>query len=234
MIAEQLSGDPLLRRSAAAHAGIRTPGAWDAFEIAVRAILGQQISVQAATTIAGRVAERWGIAASSGIGGRSLASFQHPISSPMRRSKKPASSRRAPRRCDRWRARSVTAASCSTASSTIDGAARDSRHRRLDRAVCGDARAQRARRLPVGRSGAAAHGRRLQRARARTPQRALAALARLRGDVVVAGGQGSRRNRLGGFDMRKWTLPRLNVARSWSRYRRCRRRKVQAGDVADS
>jgi AraC family transcriptional regulator, regulatory protein of adaptative response / DNA-3-methyladenine glycosylase II len=60
VIAQQLSGDPLLRRSAAAHAGIRTPGAWDAFEIAVRAILGQQISVRAATTIAGRIAERWG------------------------------------------------------------------------------------------------------------------------------------------------------------------------------
>jgi len=60
VIAEQLSGDPLLRRSAAAHAGIRTPGAWDAFEIAVRAILGQQISVKAATTIAGRIAGRWG------------------------------------------------------------------------------------------------------------------------------------------------------------------------------
>jgi AraC family transcriptional regulator, regulatory protein of adaptative response / DNA-3-methyladenine glycosylase II len=60
VIAEQLSGDPLLRRPAAAHPGIRTPGAWDAFEIAVRAILGQQISVKAATTIAGRIANRWG------------------------------------------------------------------------------------------------------------------------------------------------------------------------------
>jgi AraC family transcriptional regulator, regulatory protein of adaptative response / DNA-3-methyladenine glycosylase II len=60
LIAQQLSGDALLRRSAAAHAGIRTPGAWDPFEITVRAILGQQISVKAATTIAGRIAERWG------------------------------------------------------------------------------------------------------------------------------------------------------------------------------
>ena len=60
LIAEQLSGDVLLRRPAAAHAGIRTPGAWDPFEITVRAILGQQISVKAATTIAGRIAERWG------------------------------------------------------------------------------------------------------------------------------------------------------------------------------
>ena len=55
--------------------------------------------------------------------------------------------------------------------STLDALARDSRHRRLDGAVCRDARAQRARRIPVRRSRAAAHGRRLQRARARTPQR---------------------------------------------------------------
>ena len=60
LIAEQLSGDVLLRGAAADHAGIRTPGAWDPFEITVRAILGQQISVKAATTIAGRIAERWG------------------------------------------------------------------------------------------------------------------------------------------------------------------------------
>jgi AraC family transcriptional regulator, regulatory protein of adaptative response / DNA-3-methyladenine glycosylase II len=60
VIASQLSGDPLLRRALVAHDGIRTPGAWDAFEITVRAILGQQISVKAATTIAGRIAARWG------------------------------------------------------------------------------------------------------------------------------------------------------------------------------
>jgi AraC family transcriptional regulator of adaptative response / DNA-3-methyladenine glycosylase II len=69
VIADQLSDDPLLRRSASAHAGIRTPGAWDAFEIAVRAILGQQISVKAATTIAGRIAERWGPPVGSGACG---------------------------------------------------------------------------------------------------------------------------------------------------------------------
>ena len=60
VIAGQLSGDILLRRAAASHPGIRTPGAWDPFEITVRAILGQQISVKAATTMAGRIAERWG------------------------------------------------------------------------------------------------------------------------------------------------------------------------------
>src|SRR5688500_9793033 len=55
-----LSADPLLAPACAAHTGIRLPGAWDPFELAVRAILGQQISVRAATTMAGRVAERWG------------------------------------------------------------------------------------------------------------------------------------------------------------------------------
>jgi AraC family transcriptional regulator of adaptative response / DNA-3-methyladenine glycosylase II len=40
--------------------GIRVPGAFDGFEIAMRAVLGQQISVPAATTIAGRVVERFG------------------------------------------------------------------------------------------------------------------------------------------------------------------------------
>lgn len=40
--------------------GLRVPGAFDGFETAVRAILGQQVSVKAASTVAGRVAERWG------------------------------------------------------------------------------------------------------------------------------------------------------------------------------
>jgi AraC family transcriptional regulator of adaptative response / DNA-3-methyladenine glycosylase II len=60
IIGEQLSGDSLLRGFLAAHAGIRVPGAWCGFELAVRAILGQQVSVQAATTIAGRIASRFG------------------------------------------------------------------------------------------------------------------------------------------------------------------------------
>jgi AraC family transcriptional regulator of adaptative response / DNA-3-methyladenine glycosylase II len=36
------------------------PGAWDPFELAVRAILGQQVSVASATTSAGRLAEQYG------------------------------------------------------------------------------------------------------------------------------------------------------------------------------
>ncbi len=61
MISGHLSSDPLLTRACAAHGGIRVPGAWDPLELSVRAILGQQITVRAATTIAGRVAAGWGI-----------------------------------------------------------------------------------------------------------------------------------------------------------------------------
>lgn len=60
VIARHLRADPLLRRGLTRHPGIRTPGAWDGFELAVRAVLGQQISVPAATTIAGRIASMFG------------------------------------------------------------------------------------------------------------------------------------------------------------------------------
>ncbi len=45
---------------AAAHPGLRLPGAIDGFEVAVRAILGQQVTVRAASTIAGRFAAALG------------------------------------------------------------------------------------------------------------------------------------------------------------------------------
>jgi AraC family transcriptional regulator, regulatory protein of adaptative response / DNA-3-methyladenine glycosylase II len=42
--------------------GQRLPGGWDGFEIAVRAILGQQVSVAAARTLAARMVQRYGVA----------------------------------------------------------------------------------------------------------------------------------------------------------------------------
>jgi AraC family transcriptional regulator of adaptative response / DNA-3-methyladenine glycosylase II len=47
---------PLVRR----HPGLRLPGAVDGFELAVRAVLGQQISVAAARTLAGRLHAAFG------------------------------------------------------------------------------------------------------------------------------------------------------------------------------
>jgi AraC family transcriptional regulator of adaptative response / DNA-3-methyladenine glycosylase II len=50
-----LSADPALRPLVRSVPGIRLPGAVDGFELAVRAILGQQVSVRAARTLAGRI-----------------------------------------------------------------------------------------------------------------------------------------------------------------------------------
>ena len=59
-ISTHLSSDPKLRRTVAALPGLRVPGSFDGFELAVRAILGQQVSVKAATTLAGRLVATFG------------------------------------------------------------------------------------------------------------------------------------------------------------------------------
>ncbi len=59
-ISRQLALDPSLAPLLEAWPGLRLPGAWDSFELAVRAILGQQVSVQAATTLAGRLVKAYG------------------------------------------------------------------------------------------------------------------------------------------------------------------------------
>ena len=59
-IAQVLERDPVLLPRLEALPGVRVPGAWDGFELAVRTILGQQVSVAGATTVTGRIAEAWG------------------------------------------------------------------------------------------------------------------------------------------------------------------------------
>ncbi|NUR62730.1 MAG: DNA-3-methyladenine glycosylase 2 family protein, partial [Catenulispora sp.] len=54
-----LSTDPVLAPLVAARPGLRIPGAVDGFEIAVRAVLGQQISVAAARTLTARLVQRF-------------------------------------------------------------------------------------------------------------------------------------------------------------------------------
>jgi AraC family transcriptional regulator of adaptative response / DNA-3-methyladenine glycosylase II len=66
LVDQALARDRLLKRACKSHPGIRVPGAWDPFELSVRAILGQQVSVRAATTVAGRIARRWGAAMDDG------------------------------------------------------------------------------------------------------------------------------------------------------------------------
>ncbi len=55
-----LANDPRLTSLIAARPGLRVPGAWDGFELGIRAILGQQISVGAATTLSGKLVSLYG------------------------------------------------------------------------------------------------------------------------------------------------------------------------------
>jgi AraC family transcriptional regulator of adaptative response / DNA-3-methyladenine glycosylase II len=59
-IAAVLRKDPLFAPLLRRRPGLRIPGAWDPFECAVRAVLGQQVSVAAARTLAARLVERAG------------------------------------------------------------------------------------------------------------------------------------------------------------------------------
>ena len=59
-IVQSLKSDPVLASSVEAHPGLRVPGCWNGFELAVRAILGQQITVKGATALAGRMVSSFG------------------------------------------------------------------------------------------------------------------------------------------------------------------------------
>ena len=60
LVATHLSSDATLAPLVARHPGLRVPGAIDGFELVLRTILGQQVSVRGATTLAGRLVERFG------------------------------------------------------------------------------------------------------------------------------------------------------------------------------
>lgn len=59
-IGTHLAEDPLLAKLVAARPGLRVPGAWDGFELAVRTVLGQQVTVVAARTLGARLVSRCG------------------------------------------------------------------------------------------------------------------------------------------------------------------------------
>jgi AraC family transcriptional regulator of adaptative response / DNA-3-methyladenine glycosylase II len=64
-----LKAHPLLGAAVARSPGLRVPGAWDPFELSVRAIVGQQVSVKGATTLAGRIAARCGVPVTPAVPG---------------------------------------------------------------------------------------------------------------------------------------------------------------------
>lgn len=70
-IGRVLRRDPALRSRLRARPGLRVPGAWDPFESAVRAILGQQVSVARARHLAEEIVTRWGAPLETGVAGLS-------------------------------------------------------------------------------------------------------------------------------------------------------------------
>jgi AraC family transcriptional regulator of adaptative response / DNA-3-methyladenine glycosylase II len=68
-IGAHLAQDPMLEPLITARPGLRSPGGWDGFELAVRAILGQQVSVEAARKLAGRLAQLAGVEVPPEAGG---------------------------------------------------------------------------------------------------------------------------------------------------------------------
>jgi AraC family transcriptional regulator of adaptative response / DNA-3-methyladenine glycosylase II len=56
-----LASDRRLRALVRRHPGQRLPGGWEGFEIAIRAVLGQQVTVAAARTLTQRVVQRYGV-----------------------------------------------------------------------------------------------------------------------------------------------------------------------------
>lgn len=68
-IHRQLAVDPLMARLIAERPGLRVPGAWDGLELAIRAVLGQQITVSAAIKLAGKLVAQYGEPLSSPLSG---------------------------------------------------------------------------------------------------------------------------------------------------------------------
>ena len=60
IIDSTLTADPRLAKLVARYPGTRVPGCWSGFEVALRAILGQQVTVKAASTLVSRLAMRHG------------------------------------------------------------------------------------------------------------------------------------------------------------------------------
>ncbi|HEX2904329.1 MAG TPA: AlkA N-terminal domain-containing protein [Jatrophihabitans sp.] len=66
-VAATLSAQPVLAELVAQRPGLRSPGAVDGFELAARAVVGQQVSVAAARTVLGRLVQRFGTVAFEGL-----------------------------------------------------------------------------------------------------------------------------------------------------------------------
>ena len=174
------------------HPGLRVPGAFDGFEIAVRAILGQQVTVAAARTVAGRFAATFGDAIATPF---DLLTTLFPTAMRV--------AALSPGRIARLgmpgaRARTVVALARAVADgrlvlmpnadieATLDAAARAAGCRGMDRAIHSDAGALLAGRVSAHGSGRNESARRDRCAPSAGRGRSLAALARVRRDASMA------------------------------------------------
>ena len=192
---EALRGDPLLGTLVRRDPGRRVPGAADGFELAVRAVIGQQVSVTGARTVAGRLVQAAGEPLPAPLGavthlfptpaalvalGRAQSGRVLHAGDPAARRGGTGASRRHRRRGDRPRCRPRRAA-------PLPGGA--SRHRPVDGGVRRHARSARSRRLHADGPRHPSGGRRARPARrpdtSARPDRTLAAVAQLRNGPPV-------------------------------------------------
>ena len=162
LIGRHLSGDGTLAPLVAKRPGLRVPGAWDGFELAVRAVVGQQITVAAARRLAGKIVERYGERLPEPVGGlsrmfprpeRRARGLSRMFPRPERRARGCRVARDAAlaraydhdgRKSGHCRARSISLRKRRAVASTF-------RNRGLDGAIYRDARARRARRISLER-----------------------------------------------------------------------------------
>ena len=78
MIVEHLRADPRIRPLVTLVPGLRIPAFWDSFETAVRAVVGQQISVEAAVRLLGEITRRCGAPIARPADGRIVRLFPTP------------------------------------------------------------------------------------------------------------------------------------------------------------
>lgn len=71
IVGAHLSDDPFLKPLINKQLGLRAPGAWDGFELAIRAILGQQITIEAARKLGNGLVADYGevLGSSTGVAG---------------------------------------------------------------------------------------------------------------------------------------------------------------------
>ena len=85
VINTHLARDTWLAPLIAARPGLRVPGAWDGFEVAVRAVLGQQVSLEAGRRLAGHLARLCGTTLDAGSGGAHALTLAFPHASQVAR-----------------------------------------------------------------------------------------------------------------------------------------------------